>query len=136
MARKRSPAGTFRLFQSRTVVVVEICLILLLAVAVGQEISRRKSIQQEVSRLDQQIAEMQQRNVQLAQVLKDMTTDNYAEKEARKKLDMQRQGEKVVIVPKSEGSNEFLIKRPSDAAMDEIVIESPAHRWLTYLFGK
>ncbi len=135
MPRRRSPAGALRLLQSRTVVVVEICIILLLAVAVGQEISRRQGVQHEVSRLDQQITDMQQRNIHLAQVLKDMTTDNYTEKAAREKLDLQKPGEKVVIVPRTDGSNEFVVQNPQDTVTEQSQ-ESLPHRWFSYLFGK
>ena len=52
-----------------------------------------------LAQLETEVGELEQQNLDLAQVIKYLRSSDYTETEARKKLNMQKPGEKVVIVP-------------------------------------
>lgn len=124
------------LLESRTVLVVEGCLVLFLAFAIGKEIVRRQDVQSEVSRLEYQIDNLKQKNIQLAQVLKEMTSQNFLEKEARKKLDVQKAGETVVLLPQntSEGLHTLVVQDASEKSTSTTT-QSNAEKWWEFFFA-
>jgi len=124
-----------QLLESKTVLVVEGCLVLFLAFAIGKEIVRRQDVQSEVSRLESQIDNLKQQNIQLAQVLKEMTSQNFLEKEARKKLDVQKAGETVVLLPQntSEGEHTLVVQNASETSMNSTAQSNP-EKWWEFFF--
>lgn len=121
-----------RIFKSKVLIVLEIAIVLFLIVAVGQEVVRRKSVQEEVSRLELQIEQLESQNVHLAETLKEMTSENYIEKEARRKLDLQKKGETVILVPHEETDTILVSKDSQDSA--ETRNANPS-QWWNYFFG-
>lgn len=130
---KQNSISTF--LHSRTLLVIEACIVIFLVFAIGKEIIRRQDVQSEVSRLEQQIIQLEQQNIQLAQVLKEMTSDNFQEKEARLKLDLQKPGETVVLIPQTtaEGKIEVEVKKEFEA---QVARSSNAEKWWLYFFGQ
>lgn len=121
-----------KIFQSKVLIVIEIAIVLFLIVAVGQEVVRRKSVQEEVSRLELQIEQLESQNVHLAETLKEMTSENYIEKEARRKLDLQKKGETVILVPHEETDTVLVSKDSQDSS--EAKPANPS-QWWSYFFG-
>jgi len=121
------------ILRSKSVLVIEILVILFLAYAVTKEIVRRRSVQSEIGRLELQIDQLEKQNIRLADVLKDMTTDNYAEKEARKKLDLQRPGETVILLPNLD-TNELVVTQNSESETHSPQSTNP-EKWWTFFFG-
>jgi len=125
-----------RILESRALLVVEACIMIFLIVVIGKEIVRRQDVQSEVTRLQQQIDSLKQQNIQLAQVLKEMTSDNYQEKEARKKLDVQKPGETVVLLPEpTDDGGRALVVHNSSSSTSQTYAKSNAEKWWSYFFG-
>jgi cell division protein FtsB len=121
------------ILRSKTVLVFEVLIVLFLAFSVTKEIVRRKDVQSEIGRLDQQIGQLEQQNIRLADVLKEMTTDNYAEKEARRKLDLQKPGETVILLPQAD-QNQLLVTESANNATAEKKSTNP-EKWWAFFFG-
>lgn len=123
------------ILQSRALIVVEVVIILVLGVAIAQEVIRKHDIDSEVSRLEQQITTLEDQNVHLAQVLKEMMSENYLEKEARQKLDVQKPGETVVLIPQnSDTGKEIIVETSQNSSSDDIEKARPS-LWWEYFFS-
>lgn len=70
-------------------------------------ILKEKKSQQEtitgISQLELEIGELENKNFELAEMIKYLKSDKFVEFEARQKLGFQKPGEKVVIVPDTNG---------------------------------
>lgn len=111
--------------------------LLLLVVFAGYHFFRAKhkqiEISKEVAELQKQIDEFENKNKNLEQLAQYLQTDDFKEKEAKQKLNLVKEGEKVIIVKKSEikkTSEEDQIIKP------EIEIDRPNYYyWWYYFFG-
>jgi len=90
-----------RALTSRGVVVFEILLIAFLAVGITKEIIRRVSLREEIATLQQQITELEAQNRTLGDYVASINTDSFREREARKRLNLQRPGESLLILPET-----------------------------------
>jgi len=125
-----------QLIESRTALVIEACLVLFLAFAIGKEIVRREDVQSEVTRLEQQADNLKKQNIQLAQILKEMTSENFQEKEARKKLDVQKAGETVVLLPQNSDEGErTLVVQNSSVSAAAAQDQSNPEKWWAFFFA-
>ncbi|MFA5030066.1 MAG: septum formation initiator family protein [Patescibacteria group bacterium] len=124
-----------QLLESRTILIIEACLVLFLAFAIGKEIVRREDVQSEVTRLEQQTDSLKKQNIELAQILKEMTSENFQEKEARKKLDVQKTGETVILLPQDsdDGSRTLVVQNSSVSAVT-LQEQSNPEKWWAFFF--
>ena len=79
--------------------------------------------------LEQEIAKLENKNLELTELLGYLKSDDFVEQEAREKLNMRKSGERVMLVPKAENP-ETLAGPVSGAA--EI---KNWRLWLGYFFG-
>lgn len=90
-----------RALTSRGVIVFEILLITFLLVGITKEVVRRISMREEIATLEQQIAELEAQNRTLGEYVASINTDSFREREARKRLNVQRPGESLLILPET-----------------------------------
>ncbi len=115
---------------SRGVLLLEVILIVIILIGITKEVVRRMSLRQEIATLEQQIAELQAQNRSLGEYVASINTDSFREREARKRLNLQRPGETLLIVPEANSTSliatEILSKTPGT---------SNAQRWWYYFFS-
>ncbi len=122
-----------RLLTSRGVIVLEVLLIAFLLVGITKEIVRRVALRREVAVLEKQIAELEAQNRSLGEYVAAINTDSFREREARKRLNLQKPGESVLIVPETTETGETA--NTTATAVSTISKTSNSHRWWTYFFG-
>jgi cell division protein FtsB len=76
-------------------------LVLFIGISFAQELRRRVILQQHVDRLQQEIHTREDRIANLRKLTEYLKTDAYRERAAREKLNYQRPGENVVVIPES-----------------------------------
>jgi len=81
-----------------------ICLMAFIIIADVKIYQRRKGLEVEVSKYEQQIAQLKERNTKLEEEIGNSDNPDYIEKIAREEQDMQKPGENVVsfIMPKTQ----------------------------------
>ena len=79
-------------------IVVGIGAIVMISLALTQETYRRYQIQKEIDDLRTQAEKKERDNQQLKGVIEYFKTDDFQEKEAKEKLSVQKEGEKVLMV--------------------------------------
>ena len=91
-----------RFFSSKLVLLV----LVILVIFVGYSLFKEKQDQQEtvknIKSLEQEIADLENQSLELAEMIKYLRSEEFVEREARQKLNLQKPGEKVVIVPEEE----------------------------------
>lgn len=104
--------------------------LVLVGVSLVQELHRRYSLEQQIEELRATITGREQRVAELKRLKEYLATDAYVERAAREKLNYQKPGEHVVIVPEAATPS----PAPSPAPRAALG-PSPAHAWLRLLFG-
>lgn len=87
-----------RLLRSKIFFAVIIILFIVSSLELLNEIGRRNKISYEIKKQRDQIEKLQQQNTDLSSLIQYLNTDNYVESEARKKLNLSKSGESLVVV--------------------------------------
>lgn len=87
-----------RLLQSRWVLAILMLLLIMSGLRLSNEIARRTKISSEINRLKEQITELKSEQESLTSLIDYLRTDAFVEEEARKKLNLQKPGERRVII--------------------------------------
>lgn len=105
-----------------------VALLLFFSFSLLREIKNKKSIQDEIKSLQQELVNIDQQNSELQNLIDYLKTDEYAELEAKKKLGMKKTGEKVILVTEAD----LLEAKPVDDSADHI---SNGKIWWNYFFN-
>lgn len=100
------------------------------AVSFVKETYRNYKIAKEIKNLKEDIELLQSANIELANLINYLKTDNFVEKEARLKFGLQKPGEKAFIIEKNSGQTAGIIG--NEKAEKEI---SNFQKWEEYFFG-
>ncbi|MFH0830658.1 MAG: septum formation initiator family protein [Parcubacteria group bacterium] len=129
LKRVRSPKKI--LAGGRWAVLIGVVLLLGIGVALTRDVARKTRIRHEVTALEQDINKLERRNEELAGLIDYFQSDEFEEREARSKLNVQLPGERV-----------FEVEVPSDPQQNppqqlaQTLPDSNLQRWWFYLFGE
>ena len=118
-------------FHSKPFIFGLLIIFILVIIAAGREGYRNYKINQEIRNLRDKIEVLQKSNEELAEMEKYLQSDEFLEKEARLKLNLIRDGEKLVIIKRSEEPRLGEVK--SEEENEEI---PNIQKWWQYFFGK
>jgi len=119
------------LLASKIVLLVGCAGVILVVVATVREAQRRRSVQKEISSIEEEIARIEQQRERLTDLVGHAGSPAFIEREARLRLGLQRPGETVLIVPESTGGT----KPPGEASA--VPVEEPSsnlRKWWRYVF--
>ncbi|HLC44522.1 MAG: hypothetical protein A2722_03465 [Candidatus Doudnabacteria bacterium RIFCSPHIGHO2_01_FULL_50_11] len=97
----------------------------------AQELKDRYDIEREIRSLQGQIAKLEQGNTNLTNLIQYLKSPGYQEKELRSKLNLQRPGEHVVVLPQESTSSAI------DLAIEGRTSEHEPNwrKWWNYFFS-
>ena len=95
-----------RFFSSKLFTVLAIVIIFLVGLAFYRDYVKQQDLNQELSKLDIDIAELAGKKIDLARLVDILESSNYIEKEARLRLGLKKIGEKV-----SKKNREFFLRK-------------------------
>ena len=125
--------GFFHLLKTKIFILVLLSLIFFSGYHFYTVKQKQNKINQEVKELEDQISEFEKNNQNLEQLSQYLQTDDFKEKEAKENLDLIKEGEKVVIVKKSQIKK--TIEKPVNEK-PEIEVKRPNYYyWWHYFFG-
>lgn len=84
--------------KSKIIIVFALIFIVFISVPVLRKINQKNALSREIRELETQAQKIEQKNNELNEVINYLQSNAFAEKEARVNLDLQKQGEKVVII--------------------------------------
>lgn len=101
-------------------------MLIAISSSVVKEIVRQITIQHDIKRLNHEIAELEDRNSKISQLLQSLNSSSTLEKEARTKLGVQKEGEIVVSLGEPE-VNAPLTAQLEDTSLDT---RSNMEKWI------
>lgn len=116
--------------KSKYGVVFLVMVLILVLIATGQEVYRYYKVSKEISDLKQNIEDMKKSNEELIKIKEYFTSKEFLEDEARKKLNMTKEGESVIVI-----SNPNAPEEENESEGQELKT-SNIKLWLEYFFGK
>ena len=117
-------------FSSKIFVVVLVLVLAGIVIAITKESYRKYQMDKEVTGLEKEIEAIREKNESLANLLDYFNSERFSEKEARLKLNLLKEGEKLVIISsdkKPDSENQVL-----ENIQEEQV--SNFQKWWRYLF--
>lgn len=116
-----------RIFSSKFFLVTLIIMIALIGYSIFKARKDQQTISENIKSLEEEIAGLENKSLDLAEMIKYLRSDDYIDKEAREKLVMKKQGEKVVIVPEE--------KEKGAIMGTEELIKANWRLWVDYFFS-
>lgn len=104
-----------------------------LAYKVGRVSYAKYQITKHISTIDGELKALSAKSGDLQALIKNLSDDAYVEKEARKKLNFQKAGEKAVIIV---GGRDTTIKKKESAQSAAEDKESNPRKWFRIIFGR
>lgn len=100
MLENKTSLSFFRkLLNSKILVTFEVIILILIAVAFGKEIIRNYQVKSQIKSLETEINSLQKENLKIADLIQYFKTDTFKEEQAKSRLGMQKEGEKVIALP-------------------------------------
>jgi cell division protein FtsL len=115
--------------------VAGLVILISIGVSLGKETYRKRQVQKEIENLQSQIKRLDQENGELNNLIAYFSTSQFQEKEAREKLNLQKNNEQMIILRKDLAAKNQLQpeKEPAPVADDD---RSPNWRkWLNFFFA-
>lgn len=100
---------------------------------------KKNQLDMEVSRIKSEIEKINKKNTELAQLLDYFQQQDFLEREAKEKLNMKKEGEKVVIVPEASIVQRTLFSSAASsvpAGTQNSVQENNFIKWWRYFFER
>lgn len=115
-----------KIFSSFIVLILGIIVLAFLLRTWGKVIMRNYEINKEISRLQTEIENLEKSNKELSQLIEYLQTESFKEREARLRLNLQKLGEKVIVISPPEVS-EIVKKKEKEK-------ETNFLKWWKYFF--
>lgn len=117
-----------RLLRSRVLLVINAAVFVLLALALGRELLRNRTIQHEIAALQEEQRALSDSIVSLERYQDYLVTEDFLEQEAREKFGLQRPGETQVYV-----EEQTTVPMPPERRIDGV--RSNVQLWGWYFFN-
>lgn len=133
LQRKKALLGLMR---SRVVTLALIIIAGAVSLAFGREIARRVTVQRELDRLTTEITQAESATKSLETLLATLKSTTYEEGAARMRLNLQKPGEKVLVVPDALVDTATVDADGGDntGSTTPIPKENNTHRWWDFIF--
>jgi len=128
-------------FNQKFLAFVGLIIIILISIPLSKNISQRYKINQQVKQLQQEIANLQNKNIDLKQFVSYLESNQFIEEQARLKLGLKKEGEQVAVVETQGGQEKegsattTSIFNIPGLAMEQLSKPiTNAQRWWKYFF--
>ncbi|MBI4092448.1 MAG: septum formation initiator family protein [Candidatus Kerfeldbacteria bacterium] len=136
MPRLRSRQRSRSFLRSRAITVGLLVVTGAISLAVGREIARQVSIQQELQRLKAEIARSEQSTQNIERLITTLKSQTYQEGEARTRLNLQKPGENVLIIPNLSVNENSNRQASGEQAPESTSPKTNPNRWWNFLFAQ
>ena len=119
----------------RFFLLVGVIAFMLVTYALFKETYKKYQIQKEVETLRFEAEDLEKKNEKMRGLVEYFKTDNYSEKEAREKLNLKKEGEKVVVLRSDDSPNKEVRPGTEDLPRQEINMPNPI-KWWDYFFKR
>jgi len=132
MIRKKS-SSWLKIFGSAVWIILGIVILGLIFSAFYKVYSQKKAIQREVDILKAEKENLEADNKDLSGLLDYFASESYKEREMRLRLNMQREGEKAIIISREPDKSKEVVSGSENREAEKF---SNVRKWWNYFFGK
>lgn len=111
---------------------VLLVLLFFVTYKLSHQIYRQNKVNKEVDALQTEINQLDQENKDLNELISYLQTDDFKEKEAKDKLNLIKEGEKLILVKEHELQTESTNEEKEDSA--EIIVHHANYFWWWHYF--
>jgi len=118
----------------RLLLAISTLILVCLSAGLGKEFYRGYQIQREIESLKKDIESFRKSNYELSKLIEYYKTDEYKEVQARERLNLKKDGEKIIVIkPILEDQEKEEVKKDVGAEKEN----APNYKkWWNYFFGK
>lgn len=111
-------------------------VLVLIGISLGKETYRKRQIQKEIENLQSEIQKTNQENSELGNFISYLSTQEFQEKEAREKLNLQKENERMIVLRKELEQKKETENGNQESGAGLIEDKSPNwQKWLKFFFG-
>lgn len=139
--RKERNFSLKKFLVSQLFIIIGLFVLIFIFVALSKEFLRSYQVNNELEELQNQIIEMEQKNQQFSEIIDYLKTSDFAEKEARKRFNLKKPGESVVVIETEQNSvvqpNPLLEQNNLEEGTNNIEEQNVSNpkKWWSYFFG-
>ncbi|MFH1173029.1 MAG: septum formation initiator family protein [bacterium] len=122
-----------RIFSSKLFLLAVFIILALLLLSLGKNFIKRYQVNREIARLEAEIVKLESNNQELGDLIDYLNTDFFVEQEARLKLGLSKEGEKVVIIPSDKAAAQLDVLPEKE--YNGKALTNPG-KWWQYFFGQ
>lgn len=124
-----------RVFNSKPFLFLILVVLVWVVISVVKVSHKRYLLRQEVLKLQQELSQIENKNIEFSEYIQYLQSDSFIEKEARDKLNLRKEGEEVIIIPGIEnqevsGTSQFVVENQPDPQKEK----SFWWKWWEYFF--
>jgi cell division protein DivIC len=141
MTPKNSKKSAFKFFSNQLfLTVLGLLLILFISFPLYRHVRQRSTIDIEIAKMENEVKTLEEKNSKLKDMIDYLKSDEFLEEQARLKLGLAKEGEKVFIVKKEPQNKQNItegdgsIFSSSEGVNDAPGSESNFARWFKYFF--
>lgn len=127
-----------KLFHSKIFSIFGAVILFFISISLGKEVYRKYQIQKEINLMQEQVKKLEGSNNDLNKLIEYFKSDAFLETEARKKLNLQKPDEKVVIftdkVEKHSVDNNINVQSGAENIVKKETELSGPEKWWEYFF--
>ncbi|KKS26061.1 MAG: Septum formation initiator [Parcubacteria group bacterium GW2011_GWC2_42_6] len=136
------PGNKFkRIFTSRFFLFALLLAVIWTGIVLINTHYKKNQLKSEVDNLKSEIEKIDKNNEELAELINYFGSSDFLEKEAKEKLNLKKEGENVIMVPKAaiSGASDQGLPVGQDQALENGQAKSPENnfiKWWQYFFGR
>ncbi len=130
--QRKLSVGRKKVFSFLVVLLLLAILFFIVYKLLGQ-VRKKNEIDKEIGQLEKEIKHLNQENDELEGLVNYLETDSFKEREAKDKLNLIKEGEKLILVKENKSKDEEIKKEPKKPEV--ISRYSKPHWWWYYFFS-
>ena len=103
-------------------------MLILVMFVTAKLLLQKRAVDNEIAQLQAKADEIHKSNQEISELIKYFNTPEYAERQAREKLNLKKEGEHVVVLPKDSEDH-------AEVAGVSVETQSNSQKWFNYFFG-
>lgn len=121
-----------KIFSSKLFFLVGIIILIFISISLGKEVLRRQAVNADIGKLQSEVDALAARNAELADLITYLNSENWQEREARTKLNLQKPGETIVITSENINTSSQIEQTATAHAAPQL--PNP-QKWLNYFIN-
>jgi len=120
--------------RSRWFFFLSLFLIAYIFIALGRMVYQNWRINQQILNLEKEVTEIEAENQKLSDLIAYFQTQTFKEQEAREKLGLVMEGEKVLVIPEPKGSSDNIVSEMTKEKQKEDNLPN-YQKWWNFFFS-